>query len=492
MTAGDSTGQARPRLGWPTMIAFSMGTMSRSMKSRALAVFLLLYYNQVIGLSPALVSSIIFVSVVFDALVDPFVGQVSDNFRSRLGRRHPFMYAAALPAPLLFFALWNPPAGQSDAMVAAYLLVVLLALKLFDTFYELPSSALLPELVQDYDKRIIWITARSAFSHLATVGTVILAYNYFLKEQPDGSGGVLAREGYFNFALFGGLLMFVVMVVATIATHRQIPWLAEARAKTPSLGMMLKEAGATINNQSFLAFLAYGMTLAVAQGVKQAMDVYWNLYVFGLQQSQMALIPTLGLFGTVAGIVSAPWIIKRLGKKSALIWSLGLAFVFMVLPLALWLAGLTPPKGSDPLVALLTADQIVQQALWVMITICGAGLLADVVEDAEVKTGRRSEGVLFAAEGLLGKGVGGFGALSAGLLLTFAQFPEGAERNNVPEETLRTLALGFLPTIAVMFTLAIVAICFYRITRAKHEENLSILQERSDAGAAGVADQTRA
>ena len=103
----------RPPLGWPTKIAYSLGAVSQAVKTRVISVFLLLYYNQIVGLDAALVSTLIMVTVIFDALVDPAVGQASDNFKSKLGRRHPFMYAAALPAALLFYMLWNPPTGWS-------------------------------------------------------------------------------------------------------------------------------------------------------------------------------------------------------------------------------------------------------------------------------------------------------------------------------------------------------------------------------------------
>ncbi|MET0293377.1 MAG: MFS transporter [Phenylobacterium sp.] len=486
MTSLAGEARPRPRLGWPTMLAFGFGSVSRALKARSMSVFLLLYYNQVIGLTPALVSALIFVSVVFDAVVDPIVGQVSDNFRSRLGRRHPFMYAALIPVPILFFALWNPPVGQSDGVIAAYFLIVLLSLKLFDTFFDLPASALLPELVQDYDKRSVWIAVRSAFNSLTPLALSILAYNVFLKENADGSGGVLARDGYFGFAVFGALVMFTAMLTATVATHRQIPWLSQARPSTPPLRQILRETTRTLGNPSFLAYLGLATAIAVSAGVKQSLDIYWNLYVFGLQQSQMAGVASVGVIGIGAGVLAAPSLIKRFGRKHLLQFSLVAAFVFMVLPLTLWLMGLAPPNGSQALYTLLVVDAIAGQFFFVIYGMCGSGLLADVVEDVEVKTGLRSEGVLFAAEGLMSKSVGGVGALTAGLLLTLVHFPREAARDSVPPETLERLALTFIPTLGVAMLLGMISVSFYRISRSKHEANLAVLQARREA--AGPAD----
>ncbi|MET0293994.1 MAG: MFS transporter, partial [Phenylobacterium sp.] len=382
----------RPRLGWLTMLGYCSGVMARGLKSRAMSVFMLLYYNQVLGLSPGLVSSLIFISVIFDAIVDPIVGQMSDNFRSRLGRRHPFMYAAIIPVPVLFFALWNPPVGQSDTVIAIYFTAVLLSLQFFDTLYELPSSSLLPELVQDYDKRSIWIACRSAFSYIAMTGISILAYSVFLKENPDGTGGVLSRDGYFSFALFGALVIFTVYLISTLVTHRQVPWLTQGRVKSPTLPQIVREAAATLKNVSFLSYTVFALAIAVSGGVKNAMDIYFNLYVYGIAQSQMAGIYLVSFAGLAISVFATPLLIRRFGRRDTLCFGVAGLFVCLSLPLTLWLFGLAPPKGSHGIFLLLVGDQIVLQFFGFLCGACGLGLLADIVEDAEVKTGRRSEG----------------------------------------------------------------------------------------------------
>ena len=75
----------------------------------AFNTFLLFYYNAVLGLSGTLSGAAIFLALCVDAVTDPLVGSISDNFHSRWGRRHPFMYAAPLPMAACFFLLFNPP-----------------------------------------------------------------------------------------------------------------------------------------------------------------------------------------------------------------------------------------------------------------------------------------------------------------------------------------------------------------------------------------------
>jgi GPH family glycoside/pentoside/hexuronide:cation symporter len=82
--------------------SYAIGAVAFGLKGVALAQ-LMLFYNQVLGLPASWVSVVIGIALIVDAIVDPLIGQVSDTWRSRWGRRHPFMYASAIPA--IFFGL---------------------------------------------------------------------------------------------------------------------------------------------------------------------------------------------------------------------------------------------------------------------------------------------------------------------------------------------------------------------------------------------------
>ena len=79
---------ARPPLSFSTKLLYAVGAVANAVKLRGLSTFLMLFYNQVVGLPPQTVTFILMIALVFDAIVDPMVGQISDNFKSRLGRRH--------------------------------------------------------------------------------------------------------------------------------------------------------------------------------------------------------------------------------------------------------------------------------------------------------------------------------------------------------------------------------------------------------------------
>ena len=118
-----------------TKLYYGFGSVAYGVKDNGFAYFLLLYYNQVLGLPASWVGAAIMVALVIDAISDPVVGYVSDNLHSRWGRRHPFMYAAAAPVAISFHLLWNPPQGLTQVGLFAYLLTIAVLVRTFITFY---------------------------------------------------------------------------------------------------------------------------------------------------------------------------------------------------------------------------------------------------------------------------------------------------------------------------------------------------------------------
>ena len=466
-----------PRLNWPTKILYGTGGAASAIKQRGLSTFLLLFYNQVVGLPPQMVSTALMIALIFDAFVDPMVGQISDNFRSRLGRRHPFMYAAALPVAVAFFFIWNPPQGWEQAQIFAFMLVCLLTIRLFDTFFELPSSALAPELAKNYDERTSLISLRYFFSVVGGLGMTLLAYQVFLKENPDGTGGVLARDGYFNYALFAAGLIFVIILASTAGTHRQIPHLRQPPARKVTLKGMVREVAHTLNNRSFVVLTISGMFMSLSLGVKGGLELYFFIYFWELTQTQLAALTVAGVIASMVGVTLAPKVAAAMGKRNGAITMFAGAVLALLGPIALRLVGLMPANGSDILFYILFVDVLANGAMAMMTGVMLASMIADVVEDAEVKTGRRSEGLLFSADNLFKKMVSGLGVFVSGVVLATVSFPQNAQRGGVDEEVLRNMALIYLPTLLIFYAIAIGCLFLFRIDRATHEENLRKLEE---------------
>jgi GPH family glycoside/pentoside/hexuronide:cation symporter len=471
---------ARPPLGLSTKLLYAVGSVANAVKLRSLSTFLMLFYNQVVGLPPQTVTFVLMIALVFDAIVDPLVGQISDNFKSPLGRRHPFMYAAALPVSIAFFLLWNPPQGWSDGQLVVYLLACLLTVRLFDTFFELPHSTLAPELAKDYNERTSLISLRMLFAVIGGLGMTVLAYQVFLKENPDGSGGVLARDGYFAYSVTAALLIFACIIISTVGTQSQIPYLRTPPNRQITFKAMAKEVAATLNNRAFVIATVTSMFIAVAAGARNGLEIYFGLYFWELTQSKLAGLVTVSVVGSAIGVLLAPKIGRRLGKKHGALVMFASALVVGVSPVVLRLFGLMPANGTGLLYGILVVETLINTALAGGTGVLLVSMTADVIEDAEVKTGRRSEGLLMSADNLFKKMVSGVGVFISGAVLAFVQFPEGARRGQVDPEIIHNLGLIYLPTVFVLYGLGIVALSAFNIDKAKHEDNLRRLAELAD------------
>jgi GPH family glycoside/pentoside/hexuronide:cation symporter len=460
-------------LPWGVKIAYGMGAIANAVKLRGLAMFLMLFYNQVLGLDPALVSGVIMITLVFDAVFDPLVGQASDRVRSPWGRRHPFMYFALIPYPLLFFFLWNPPA-LSDHALAGYLLVLLVSVRFFDTFFELPASALAPELATRYDDRTQLAAIRILAGTVGSVGVTALALNVFLKEQPDGTGGVLSREGYFHYSLAAGLVIFLVILICSLGTHSQIPKLSKAPTDKWSLRALRRDVVQTLGNRSFAALAAGGVLAAAGYGMSQALDIYWQLYFYRLSQNQILMLSVSSVVTTVISAGLATRLSRWFGKRNAAVGLTLISLTCSLTPLGLGLAGVA--GGPHNLFPVLLPLHAVGAGAYTAALVMMAAMMMDIVEQVQLKTGRRSEGLLLSADALVRKITSGVGVLGSGLILAWASFPKGAERHEVPQEVLHTMAFSFIPLKITLLGACAVCLLFYTLTRRKHEENLNALR----------------
>lgn len=170
---------------------------------------------------------------------------------------------------------------------------------------------------------------------------------------------------------------------------------------------------------------------------------------------------------------------RWLGKRRAAIAVSGAGLVLLPLSIVLRLVDLFPPNGSPALVPALLVLNTVAVMLIIMGSILIASMVADIVEDSEVATGRRSEGMFFAANSFVQKSVSGIGIFTSTLLLRAIGFPKDARPGAVDPEVVRSLGLVFAPAVVVLYLIALAFLSAYRISRERHAENLATLAGRA-------------
>jgi glycoside/pentoside/hexuronide:cation symporter, GPH family len=470
--------QSPARVSTKTRIAYGLGSIAYGVKDNGFSYFLLFFYSQVLGAPASLASAVIFAALIIDAISDPIVGQVSDRLHSRWGRRHPFMYISAIPVAVSFCLLWMPPPQLSGAELIPYLLVVSIVLRLAVTLYEIPSTALVSEISSSYEERTALLSYRYFFQWSGGLLLGFVMYVLLLRPTADIPNGFFNIAGYQTYGLIGAVMILASILVSSIGTHHLIPTLNKPPpARSIQLMRMLGELGETLSNRSFLAIFAATLILGLGASMAAALNVYFNNYFWELTPKQVGLIVLAGFLSAPASVVLARWAGGIWEKKTVALCVGATAFIIAPLPIILRLLGMFPENDDPALFPLLFGIVAVDLALIITTQILLASMIADIPEDSEIKTGRRSEGTFFAAQMFARKAVSGLGVLVAGAILEFVKFPIDASIAPRPEAA-NELALVYVPVLLAVYVLGLLSLSFYRIRRADHLRNLETLKSR--------------
>lgn len=467
-----------PKLRMGSKVFYGFGSVAFGVATLGLSSSLLQpYLNRVIGLPALWVGTAIMLSLMLDAIIDPAIGGWSDKLRTRWGRRHPLMYAAAPLVAMCCIAFWNSPTNWSPTATGMYLIGMLLLLRLSVSLYEVPSSALGPELTSDYHQRTVLFSYRYFFGVVGGLGMNVVLYQVYLSPE---NGGVLNRAAYAEYGLLAAAVMAVSILVSATGTHHHIPRLSRPPVRPMTLRQTVSEVVVTLSNRSLVVVMLSGLCSGVASGMTAALSQYFYLELWGLSAAQISYLSIAGALASITAVAIAGPVSRLMGKKKAMLSLFSVYLLTSILPIGLKLLGLMPPNTSPLVFWILMADIFIYTTLVIAGLIIVSSMIADVVEDAAVKTGVRSEGLLFAANGLLPKFTAGIGVFMAGILLTLVAFPTDVAMGQVDPEIMRRLATIYLPVMAGMTALSIAVLGFYRIDEAGHARNLAAL---SDAAA---------
>lgn len=456
----------------PIKLTYGFGQLAEGIKNAAFATFVLLYYNQILGLSGTLAGLAIFIALCFDAFTDPIVGSISDNFKSRWGRRHPFMYAAAIPMAISFYFLFAPPEELSSGALFAWMTVFTVLVRGAMTLYYVPHLALGAELSDHYTERTSIVAYRWIFSVVGHLVVIFSAFAIFFVDT-DGKSGDLVAENYPPFALAMAFVVVVSILVSAGGTHSQIPKLPSTRFLERSgwaiLVGVLKDTLEALQNRSFRWLAGATLSSQVMSGLQAALALYMANFFWELaDQSKLFLLLAMPV-GFVIGIAVTRTVHERYDKRRTLIIGASGAFFFMITPVVLRLMDLFPANGSPLLTPVLVAFALAS-GIGGLALVSANSMMADIADEHEFQTGRRQEGIFFGALSFASKAAVGLGTMMSGLALDLTGFPVGAEPGQVDAATVFNLGAVYGPLLGVFVVFAVYCMTHYRLTKAIHDE----------------------
>jgi GPH family glycoside/pentoside/hexuronide:cation symporter len=381
--------------------------------------------NISLGLSAFWLGLILIVPRLWDALSDPIIGHLSDNTRTRWGRRRPYLLLGGLLVAILFVVMWWIPKGDmvrtwfpTDTGYQAFQLVyILITLLLFFTavnIFEIPHGALGMELTNDYHERTRLFSAKSFVGNLFAMSTPWL-FALANTERFRGTGGNEA-DG----------MRYVSILIAAIIIPLSFWWTAKlrepgfAKASKQEKTPFWKDMKRTFSNRNFTNLTFTIFTLAMGFNFVNLLGSYIPIfYVFG--GDKVAGARLLGINGTIWAITGVlavfplNWISPKMGKRNTLV----LAMILMSLA---QLSKIVCYNPHHPYLVLIPT--ILLSAGMLFFFTLGSSMVGDICDEDELKTGYRAEGSYYAIFWWFIKMGTALASFVAGVLIVFTMFDE--------------------------------------------------------------------
>jgi glycoside/pentoside/hexuronide:cation symporter, GPH family len=466
-------------------LSFAVGSTAEAVTFQGTSMFLLLFYNQVLGVSPGLVGLALSAGLMVNAVFEPLVGSWSDRVRTRYGRRHPFMFASALPIALSFFALFSPPSGLGSDGLLVWLTVMWIIHQQAVSLYEAPHLALGGEMSRDYLERTSIMAYATFFLWIGDALTAFIALRYFFPTTPAFPNGALDPANYPHFALSIATTILILRLYAAWATRKRIPYLSLAEPSTPSFSFVefWRDIVRALGNRKYVILLFALLFFSLMTGVRNGIYMYKMTYFWEMTNNEISWF----IIGSAFGYIFAAFVVKRLHAKLDKRWTGALAcFTYTVgpaIPMLLGYLGILTPS-TPYLLAILIAFSVLQHAPYSILTTTVRSVIADIADENELRTGLRQEGILYAARQFFQRIDTALGTMLAGWALVFINFPEKATPGQVDHEIVMGIGLVFVLTVVP----GLIASIFYALaqaTRSSYDATQAALAlGRTERGAA--------
>lgn len=474
------------RLSVPTMCAFGIGQAAGSFKNIAWGTLLLFYYQQVVGVEAALAALAIAISVVMDAVTDPIIGAWSDRVRTRWGRRHPMLLASALPLAVSFVLLFSPPDGLSDFGGFLWLMTFGVLVRASYTFYDIPHMSLGAEMSKDYYQRstlFAWAAFLSAIT--GSCATWLINAHYFPTVEGVYDPGYLNPDGYPAMGRAFAVVMVVAILVCAAGTRKEIPYLRQTQERSTLMPWTLfMEIWEVLKNKSFRAVFLGLLLASLVFGVELAFYPFMGIHFWGFQTEQLKYLAFVGLYAFPISFVLTPLITRLIDKRLTVMLTLAASILALNVPICLRLLDVSwfPSNESPWVLAIFLTYASIAAVVAPLRNASTDSMLADVVDEHELETGIRREGVVYAVRAFSMKATSAFGTLLGGLLLSWIDFPENVARGELSAQM--TWELGFIlgPATSIFSLAAILFYLGYNINKRRHDEIMAELSQRRKAG----------
>ena len=458
---------------------YGVGFVSVGIKDVLYTLFVFFFYNQVLGLDPFYTGLATFVSLFFDAFSDPFIGTLSDNFRSKKwGRRHPFMLMSAIPLGVSIWLLFNPLANMSDFQLFCWLTFFSIVIRFFLTMYIVPAMSLGAELTKDYNERTILTSFRLSFTTALQPIIFFIGIYFFFTDSVGLDTALRNPDAYSPFSLYCGVIVTLSILISSIGTESSIPSLPQ-NSKNESIKSVIKIIKKALKMKSFRSIVFFTAMVYVAFGVGNTITTYKLTYIFKFNEIEMLSIILAGAIGGLFSLYIGPKFGKLFDKKKATIVCTILFSVGMTSPYNLKLVDLMPSNENPAVIfSVFFLYLFAFTFLWSGMSL-SSSMMADVVDEYEVSSNKRNEGIFFSILSFAYKCTVGVGYLIGGLLLKLISFPTQTSSIEISDKIVQSLTFIGGPLLFLVYISSLIFLIYYPLDKKKYKKIRDILDRKT-------------
>ena len=456
---------AADRLPFGQKVGFGIGAIVSIIGVTAVANLTMLFLNIGLKLNPVWVGVVMMLPRVWDAVTDPLVGHLSDNTRSRWGRRIPYVFVSAVLVGIMYAALWMTPQTWAPIPTFAYFLVMSLAFYTAMTLYGIPHQALGLEMTDDYHERTRLFAYASFFGNVAALTPPAF---YWMANRSCFENEVTGLKWVGSGV---GLCLMLCGLFCAVACKER----ATGQVKKQRKVTLRDSFAATCRNRNFLHLLAMVVLVIVGFAMVGGFANYILIYfIYGGDKDAASFLMMINgwvwaLTG-ILGVFPMAWLSARMGKRKTLI-----LFLLMMATgnlIKIWCYNPAVPYLTILPTFMLSFGMVVLFSMF-------PSLLADVCNEDELISGVRREGMYSASYGWWSKLGGSLAALIAGVLLNVSKFDANLEVQT--DSALYWIRFYEIGIPSLLCFVAVGLMVFYPLTEARaYEVKMKLEKLRSE------------
>lgn len=444
-------------------LAFGIGAYGKDLVYGIVSVFIMVYYTDVVQVSPVFIGGLFLVARIWDAINDPMMGLIVDNTHTKYGKFRPWILGGTVINSIVLALMFlNPADFLQGTLVYAWCAITYILWGMTYTLMDVPYWSMIPAFSNDSKVRdtmsvIPRLFAMFGNSTITTFGLMIIA---FLGVNMGGT----TSDGYFRFALIIAILFNVCEVICFLFTREHVVTEAKESIKPADAFKLIRD------NDQLLVIILLTVLKELGVYLFLGMNVYFYKYVV-MDESWFALFGAVSFGSQLLAFATFPKFVDKFSRKTAYLTSM-CSFIAGMMGMFFFTSS---PGSSSTLFMVFAALFNIGSAL---VCVSTTVMLADTCDYGEYKTGKRTEAIVFSAQTLSVKFGSAVAGAMGGLMLEFVGYVPNVEQT---AETIMGLRMLMFVLSSILFALIVVLyIKFYKLNGKFYNDMLGELNLRRE------------